>query len=88
MPENANEVKTKLKEFLSNNFLLGKDVSELNDKDSFLESGIVDSTGILEFVGFLQDTWNIDVQDDELLPENFDSLENLTAYVLRKVSPV
>jgi acyl carrier protein len=84
MTRNAAEIKNKLREFLTDNFLLGKASGEIGDKDSFLESGIVDSTGILEFVGFLQDTWSIEVADEELLPENFDSLENLTAFVLRK----
>lgn len=85
MADTASEVKAKLRDFLSNNFLLGKGSAQLGDKDSFLESGIVDSTGILEFVGFLQDTWNIEVADEELLPENFDSIDNLSAFVLRKI---
>jgi acyl carrier protein len=86
MANNADEVKAKLREFLSSNFLLGKGTEELGEKDSFLESGIVDSTGILEFVGFLQDTWGIDVADEELLPENFDCIANLTAFVIRKTA--
>jgi acyl carrier protein len=45
---------------------------------------MVDSTGILEFVGFLEEKWSISVADEELLPENFDSLANLTTFVLRK----
>jgi hypothetical protein len=44
----------------------------------------LDSTGVLEFVSFLQDTWDINVADEELLPENFDSIDNLTAFVMRK----
>jgi acyl carrier protein len=85
MSNSETEVKAKLREFLSNNFLLGKGSAEMGDKDSFLESGIVDSTGILEFVGFLQDTWNIEVADEELLPENFDSIANLSGFILRKI---
>jgi len=85
MAHSETEIKTKLREFLSNNFLLGKGSATLGDGDSFLESGIVDSTGILEFVGFLQDTWNVEVLDEELLPENFDSIKNLSAFVQRKL---
>jgi acyl carrier protein len=81
MEKSESGVKAKLREFVSGNFLLGKSSSELGDTDSFLESGIVDSTGILEFV---KETWDIDVADEDLLPENFDSIKNLTAFVLRK----
>lgn len=85
MAANETEVRNKLKEFISNNFLLGKGLSELKDGASFLDTGIVDSTGVLEIVGFLQDTWEINVPDEELLPENLDSVDNLTAYVLKKL---
>lgn len=78
------KVKAALREFVAGNFLLGKDTRGLGDRDSFLDSGLVDSTGILEFVGFLEETWGISVADEELLPENFDSLENLAAFVMRK----
>lgn len=83
---NETEVRKKLREFISNNFLLGKGDADLKDGASFLETGIVDSTGVLEIVGFLQDSWNFEVPDDELLPENLDSVDNLTAYVGRKLA--
>jgi acyl carrier protein len=86
MKNGESEVKDKLRIFVSGNFLLGKGASGLGDDDSFLESGIVDSTGILEFVGFLQETWGIEVADEELLPENFDTVNNLAAFVLRKTA--
>jgi acyl carrier protein len=79
------EIRTKLKEFISNNFLLGKGASELKDEASFLDTGIVDSTGVLEIVEFLQDTWSISVSDEELLPENLDSVNNLTQFVIKKI---
>lgn len=83
---NETAVRSKLKEFISNNFLLGKGLSDLKDAASFLDTGIVDSTGVLEIVGYLQDTWEINVPDEELLPENLDSVDNLTAYVLKKLA--
>lgn len=85
MPTNETEIREKIRGFLSANFLLGKGSVNVKDEDSFLESGIVDSTGVLEFVSFLQDTWDIQVSDEELLPENFDSVANLTAFVKRKI---
>ncbi len=78
------EVKAKLKKFIGKNFLLGKDPGSLKDGDSFLDTGIVDSTGVLEFVDFLQETWSVSVADEELTPENFDSVNNLAAFVLKK----
>lgn len=80
------EARAKIREFLIGNFLLGKKADSVKDGDSFLETGTVDSTGILEFVGFLQETWGIEVTDEELLPENFDSVDSLTAFVTRKTA--
>lgn len=80
----TDQVKAALRDFVAGNFLLGKDARTIGDRDSFLDSGLVDSTGILEFVGFLEEKWGIAVEDEELLPDNFDSLEKLTAFVLRK----
>jgi len=82
----TDQVKAALRDFVVGNFLLGKDAKSIGDQDSFLDSGLVDSTGILEFVGFLEEKWNISVADEELLPENFDTLQNLTAFVLRKAT--
>lgn len=81
----AEEIKGKVREFLVQNFLLGKGSAGIKDGDSFLDSGVVDSTGVLEFVNFLQDTWSIETKDEELLPENFDSIDNLTAFVAKKL---
>ena len=82
----VDEIKAKLRGFITSNFLLGqKQGMQIGDGDSFLESGLVDSTGVLEFVDFLQDTWTLSVADDELTPDNFDSLNNLAAYVTRKL---
>ena len=79
-----NEIKAKIREFIVENFLYGED-NDLDDDTSFLGEGIIDSTGILELVGFLEETFEIEVDDDELLPENLDSLDNVTAYMERKM---
>jgi acyl carrier protein len=80
----SDQVKAALRDFVVGNFLLGTDDKTLGDRDSFLDSGLVDSTGILEFVVFLEEKWGVAVADEELLPENFDTIENLAAFVLRK----
>lgn len=85
MSADKNEIKGKVREFLVQNFLLGRGSVSIKDSDSFLDSGVVDSTGVLEFVNYLQETWSIEVKDEELLPENFDSIDNLTAFVAKKL---
>lgn len=73
-----------LRKFVVDNFLFGEGGS-LKDDTSFMQSGIVDSTGILEVVNFLEETWGITLEDDELVPENLDTLKNLDAFVRRKL---
>lgn len=76
-------VKDLVKAFVIDNFLYGKG-EELNDDSSFLDEGIIDSTGVLELVGYLEETFGIAVADEELLPENLDSLTNIAAFVGKK----
>lgn len=76
--------KEKVREFVIENFLFG-DSGALQDDTSFLEEGIIDSTGILELVTFLEDTFSISVNDDELIPENLDSLNNIAVYLAGKM---
>ena len=73
-----------VRNFVVENFLFGED-DHLKEDTSFLESGIVDSTGILELVAFLEETFNIKLEDDELIPENLDSICNVAGYLERKV---
>ena len=80
----SNEVKEKIREFVVENFLFGKD-DGLKDDTSFLDEGIIDSTGILELVSFLEEEFDIAVEDEELIPENLDSIANVTAYLEKKV---
>lgn len=73
-----------LRGFIIENFLFGGDNGFTLDT-SFLESGIVDSTGMLEIISFLEQTYGISVEDEELVPENLDSLKNLNAFLIRKL---
>jgi acyl carrier protein len=72
-----------IKQFITTNFYVA-DPAKLADDASFLDQGIIDSTGVLEVVGFLEENFGIVVGDDEMLPENLDSVRNLTAFVERK----
>jgi acyl carrier protein len=78
------ETRDKIKAFIMGNFLFGND-QDLNDDTSFLDEGIIDSTGILELVSFLEEEFDISVEDDEILPENLDSITNVTAYLEKKM---
>ena len=79
------DVKLLLKDFFKNNFMVELDGS-FGDEDSFLENGIIDSTGVLELVMFLEENFNIKVADEELLPENLDSFNNIYKYLKTKTS--
>jgi len=77
------DVNVIIRQFIVENFLFGED-GNLEDATSFLESGIIDSTGILELVSFMEEKFGISVADDELVPENLDSIANVAAYLGRK----
>ena len=63
---------------------LGRDVSRLGSDDSMLESGTIDSVGVMQLVAFLGTTYGITVEDDDLTPENFDTIEAIAAFVARR----
>ena len=75
-----------IRTYIVDNFLFG-DGDELHYETSFLESGIIDSTGILELITFLEETCHIKVEDEELIPENLDSLEKIHDFLARKMGP-
>jgi len=79
-------VRNAIQQFIFENFLVGLSEDELSDTDSFLEKGIIDSTGVLELVGFVEQTFGFEVEDEELVPENFDSVVKLEAYIYRKTA--
>ena len=78
------DVKAQIKDYIIENFLFG-DGDVLQDDDmSLLDEGVIDSVGVMELVAFLEGDLGIKVADDELVPENLDSLNNLAAFVGRK----
>ena len=78
------DVQDEIRHFITTNFYVD-DPDELPDGASLLDRGIVDSTGVLEVIGFIEETFGVHVEDSDMLPENLDSIERITAYVKRKV---
>jgi len=76
----------KIRAFIFSNFLFDADQGELENDTSFLEQGIIDSTGVLELVEWLEETFSIKVEDDELIPENLDSVNRLGQFIARKTT--
>ncbi len=77
-------IENSIRTYILENFLFSDDGSQLQDDASFLEEGIVDSTGVLELVMFVEETFDVTVEDQEILPENFDSVTQLARYVRGK----
>lgn len=80
----SRDIQKIVRDFIVNNFLFGDD-GLLKEDTSFLDSGVVDSTGILELISFLEERFGIRVEDEELVPENLDSLLKVTMYVEKKL---
>ncbi len=74
-----------VRKFIVDNFLFGDKTKLADDSASFLNTGIVDSTGMLEIIAFLEKTYGIKIDDSELLPENLDSLENIHNFLTKKL---
>ena len=82
--DTMSETLKKLREYILGNFLFTEDENALGNDDSFMEKGIIDSTGILEVVTFIEEDFGFKVNDEELIPENLDSVNNLAAFIQRK----
>jgi acyl carrier protein len=77
------DIKQELRAYISENFIVSA-TANLADDASLLDSGVVDSTGFIELISFLEEHFGIQVKDEEMVPENLDSIANLEAYVKRK----
>ncbi len=78
------EVKETVRQYIIDNFLFG-DVSPLeSDSMSLLDGGIIDSVGVMELVAFLEQDFDLSIADEDLIPENLDSVDNLTAFIGRR----
>jgi acyl carrier protein len=74
-----------IREFVISNFLFG-DGGSLKEDTSFLDSGIIDSTGMLELIMFVEQRYEIKIQDEEMVPENLDSISCIVQFLGRKLS--
>ena len=83
---NLTEVLKQIREYVIENFVLGDEEEEFSDDQSFLDTGLIDSTGILEVISFLEDEYEITIEDDEMIPDNLDSVEKIARFVHAKQS--
>src|SRR5262245_30320726 len=81
---NQEQVRRDVTAFIVENFLFGNVADAPKPETSFMETGLVDSTGILELVAHLESAYGVSVADDELIPENLDSVASIAAFVVRK----
>ena len=78
------DIRAEIRNFIADNFMIGRDPAQLTDSESLLDKGIVDSTGVLELIGFIETNYQIKMEDEELIPANLDSVNNLVKYIQRK----
>jgi acyl carrier protein len=83
----VDSIKQRVRAYIEENFLMGGG-SNLADGDSFMEHHVVDSTGFLELVTFIESAFGFRVEDEEMVPENLDSLDAIELYVTRKLAAV
>jgi acyl carrier protein len=79
------DIRKKLRNFITETFLVGSDIKSIDDTVSFMEKEIIDSTGVLELTSFIEEEFEITVEDNELTPENLDSIEKLVTFIRGKV---
>lgn len=82
---NSEHIEQEVREFLRENFPLSADEVVLAPDASLIEVGVIDSTGVLELIGFIEERYEIEVRDEEVLPENLDSIASITRFVGGKV---
>ncbi len=82
----ATAVDQQIRTFIEENFLFGAGSDGLADDDSLVENGVIDSTGVMELVTFLESSFEVDIADDELVPRNLDSIDNLVRFIDAKLA--
>lgn len=81
---NGEAIRAALRDFILSNFLFTDDQTALNDGDSFQETRVIDSMGMIQVIQFIEGEYQIKVQDNEMVPEKLDSVERLTRFILGK----
>ena len=79
------EIAESIRGFIAKNFLFRSGVDAIGDNDSLLEQGVIDSMGVLELITFLEERFGVRIADDEMVPENLDSIGRITAFVNGKL---
>jgi len=80
-----NTTRGDIKNFIIDSFMFGQKDQIFSDSDSFMEKGIIDSTGILELTSFIEEKYEFAIEDDEMAPENLDSIDNLVKFISKKI---
>ncbi len=78
------ETKDQVRDYIIENFLFGDTTSLIKDSASLLDSGIIDSVGVMELVAFLEEDFGLTIDDEELIPDNLDSVDNLASFIGKK----
>ena len=82
---NSETIEREIREFLRENFPLSADGVTLQQDDSLIEVGVIDSTGVLELIGFIEERYEVEIRDEEVLPENLDSIGSIIRFVGEKL---
>ncbi len=80
------EQRQRIKRYLLENFLFSNDDSAISDTDSLVRGGILDSTGIYELILFVEETFKLTIAPEEMVPENFDTIQTIDSFVTRKLA--
>jgi acyl carrier protein len=82
------DVKQQIVDFITADFLFGDNQRGLGERESLLEAGVIDSTGVLELIAFIEETYGIKVEDEEIIPENLDSIADIAHFIEQKLACV
>ncbi len=81
-------IKRQIIDFITSNFLFDNTETVLDEKQSLLETGVIDSTGVLELIAFIEETYGIKIEDEEIIPENLDTIQDITYFINQKLSAI
>ena len=79
------QINSEIRKFIMETFLLDEELN-LSEEDSLLERGVIDSTGVLELVAFIEETYQFKIKDEELVPENLDSIKNISQFIQNRLN--
>jgi len=82
----TDDIEERVRGYITQNFLLAQSDTLFENDTSFLESGIIDSSGVLEIIAFIEHDFDVQITDEEMIPENLDSVNNIVQMITRKKS--